>query len=51
MKFMLLYKIHQEKRHDALKGFAQMSPEDDKSDMGRKIKLMAGGMMWHTQKV
>ena len=41
---MLLYKIHQEKRHDALKGFAQMSPEDDKSDMSGKIKLIG---RWH----
>ena len=44
MKFMLLYKIHPEKRHDALKGFSNMSPEDDKNDMGDKIKLIG---RWH----
>ncbi len=44
MKFMLLYKIHPEKRHDALKGFANMSLEDDKNDMGDKIKLIG---RWH----
>ncbi len=44
MKFMLLYKIHPEKRHDALKGFANMSLEDDKKDMGDKIKLIG---RWH----
>jgi hypothetical protein len=44
MKFMLLYKLHTEKRHDALKGFAQMTPENDKEDMGDKIKLIG---RWH----
>lgn len=44
MKFMLLYKLHAEKRHEALKGFAQMTPEDDKADMGGKIKLIG---RWH----
>ena len=44
MKFMLLYKLHPEKRHDALKGFSNMSPEDDKNDMGDKIKLIG---RWH----
>ena len=44
MKFMLLYKIHPEKRHDALKGFAQMTPDDDKADMGPQIKFIG---RWH----
>jgi len=44
MKFMLLYKLHTEKRHDALKGFAEMSPDDDKKDMGEQIKLIG---RWH----
>ncbi len=44
MKFMLLYKIHPEKRHEALKGFAQMSDADDKADMGEQIKLIG---RWH----
>jgi hypothetical protein len=44
MKFMLLYKLHPEKRHDALKGFAQMTPEDDIKDMGNGIKLIG---RWH----
>ena len=41
---MLLYKLHAEKRHDALKGFAQMSAEDDKADNGEKIRLIG---RWH----
>ena len=44
MKFMLQYKIHPEKRHDALKAFSQMSLEDDKADMGEKINLIG---RWH----
>ena len=44
MKFMLLYKIHPEKRHDALKGFAKMTPEHDREDMGDEIKLIG---RWH----
>ncbi len=44
MKFMLLYKIHPEKRHEALKGFSQMSPDDDNADTGPQIKLIG---RWH----
>lgn len=44
MKFMLLYKLHPEKRHDALKGFSAMTLEDDQTDMGDKIKMIG---RWH----
>ena len=44
MKFMLLYKLHPDKRHDALKGFSAMSVEDDKTDMGDQIKMIG---RWH----
>ena len=44
MKFMLLYKLHSDKRHDALKVFSQMTPEDDQLDMGDKIKMIG---RWH----
>lgn len=44
MKFMLLYKLHPDKRQDALNGFSKMTPEDDKTDMGEKIKLIG---RWH----
>lgn len=43
MKFMLLYKLHADKRHEALKGFAGMTPEDDRNDLG-KIDLIG---RWH----
>lgn len=44
MKFMLLYKIHPEKRQEALKGFSQMSPDDDNADTGPQVKLIG---RWH----
>ena len=44
MKFMLLYKLHTDKRHEALKGFSKMTPDDEKADLGEKIKLIG---RWH----
>ncbi len=44
MKFMLTWRLHQEKRLDALKGFSAMTAEDDKADMGENIRLIG---RWH----
>lgn len=44
MKFMLTWRLHREKRQDALKGFSQMTTADDKADMGDKIRLIG---RWH----
>lgn len=44
MKFMLTWRLHQEKRQDALKGFSAMTAEDDKADMGDKVRLIG---RWH----
>ena len=44
MKFMLTWRIHPDKRHDALKGFSQMDSSADKADMGSNIKLIG---RWH----
>lgn len=44
MKFMLTWRLHQEKRLDALKGFSAMTAEDDKADMGDNIRLIG---RWH----
>lgn len=41
---MLTWKIHQEKRQDALAGFAQMTAQDDAADMGPNIRLIG---RWH----
>ena len=34
MKFMITWTMHPEKRHDALKTFAQMSDAEDEADRG-----------------
>lgn len=44
MKFMLTWRLHQEKRQEALKGFSAMTAADDAKDMGDKIKLIG---RWH----
>lgn len=44
MKFMVTWRCHTDKRQAALNAFAQMTPEDDKKDMGTKIKLIG---RWH----
>ena len=44
MKFMVTWRIHPDKRREALTAFAQMTAEDDKRDMGGKIKLIG---RWH----
>ncbi len=41
---MLTWRLHQEKRQDALKGFSAMTAEDDKADMGDKVRLIG---RWH----
>ncbi len=41
---MLTWRLHQEKRLDALKGFSAMTAEDDKADMGENIRLIG---RWH----
>lgn len=44
MKFLLTWRLHQDKRLEALKGFSAMSAADDAADMGDKIKLIG---RWH----
>ncbi|MEO7087465.1 MAG: DUF3303 family protein [Bacteroidia bacterium] len=44
MKFMLSWRLHTEKRHDALKGFSKMTAADDKADFGKNIRLIG---RWH----
>lgn len=44
MKFMVTWRVHPEKRQEAFTHFAQMTQEDDKKDMGNKIKLIG---RWH----
>ena len=44
MKFMVTWRLHPDKREAALDGFARMTADDDKKDMGDKIKLIG---RWH----
>lgn len=44
MKFMLSWRVHDHARHDALKGFAQMTAADDAADIGPGVKLIG---RWH----
>jgi hypothetical protein len=44
MKFMVAWRVHPDKRQAAFTAFSQMTAEDDKKDMGNKIKLIG---RWH----
>jgi len=44
MKFMLTWRVHPDKRHEAFEAFSQMTDADDAADMGDKIKLIG---RWH----
>ncbi|MBT8319486.1 MAG: DUF3303 domain-containing protein [Gramella sp.] len=37
---MMTWRIHEDQRHEALKGFSAMTKEQDKADYGDKIKLI-----------
>jgi len=43
MKFMVTWKVHEDKRHEALKAFSAMSDEDDSRDLGG-VRLIG---RWH----
>jgi hypothetical protein len=44
MKFMMNWRVHEDKRQEALKGFSQMTAEDDLADLGENVKLIG---RWH----
>jgi len=41
---MLTWRVHQDKKQAAFESFSQMTVEDDKKDMGEKIRLIG---RWH----
>ena len=43
MKFLVTWRVHDEQRHEALKGFSAMTPEDDSADLG-SVRLIG---RWH----
>lgn len=44
MKFLVNWRVHEDKRHETLKGFSQMSAADDAADMGKGVRLIG---RWH----
>ena len=44
MKFLISWRVHDDKRHEALKIFSAMTAEDDRTDMGDSLKLIG---RWH----
>jgi len=44
MKFMVTWRSHADKRQAVFNAFSQMTAEDDKRDMGDKIRLIG---RWH----
>jgi hypothetical protein len=44
MKFMVSWRTHADKRQAVFNAFSQMTAEDDKRDLGDKIKLIG---RWH----
>lgn len=44
MKFMITWRLHPEKRHEAFETFSAMSDADDAADMGDEIELIG---RWH----
>ena len=44
MKFLIQFTLHEEKRHDTLAMFAQMSAEEEQALMGDDIRLIG---RWH----
>ena len=44
MKFMITWRMHPGKLHEALEKFSQMTPEDDQTLMGAEVKLVG---RWH----
>lgn len=43
MKFMVTWRVHEDRRHEALAAFSAMSEEDDEKDLGG-VKLIG---RWH----
>ncbi|MDP2480711.1 MAG: DUF3303 family protein [Candidatus Palauibacterales bacterium] len=44
MKFMVTWRVHEDKRHEVLEAFSQMTPEEDRADLGDAVRLIG---RWH----
>lgn len=44
MKFLCTWKIHEDKRMDALQVFSQMTADDDRAELGDQVNMIG---RWH----
>jgi hypothetical protein len=44
MKFLVTWRVHDDKRHEVLKAFSSMTAEDDQADAGANMKIIG---RWH----
>lgn len=44
MKFLITWRIHEDKRHEAMNAFTAMSAEDDAADAGPNLRVIG---RWH----
>jgi hypothetical protein len=44
MKYLISWRVHDDKRHEALQAFSAMTPEDDQADTGDNLELIG---RWH----
>jgi len=44
MKFLVTWRIHDDKRHEALKAFSAMTAADDQADFGDNLRVIG---RWH----
>lgn len=44
MKFMVTWRIHEDKRHEVLEAFSKMTAQDDQADHGDEVRLIG---RWH----
>lgn len=44
MKFLVTWRVHEDKRHEVLKAFSAMTPDDDRAQLGASVQLIG---RWH----
>lgn len=44
MKFLITWRVHDDKRHEAFRAFSAMTADDDRADIGENMRLIG---RWH----
>jgi hypothetical protein len=44
MKFLVTWRVHEDKRHEVFKAFSEMTPADDRAQLGDSVRLIG---RWH----